>query len=107
MIFGSVKTDQCLVKFNDPTKGLNLFGLSIAVSIDTLAAGISLPAAGAPVFESVLIIGIVAAIATAIAMLLASRIRRLIGKRSEVFAGMILIGLGFKTLNEHLELVVF
>ena len=104
MITSAFKADQNRVEFSDPTKGFSLWGLSLAVSIDTLAAGISLPAAGAPIFISVLIISIAAALATAVAMLLAGRIMRLIGKRSEVFAGLILIGLGFKILNEHIKL---
>jgi putative Mn2+ efflux pump MntP len=87
----------------DPTRGLSLIGLSLAVSIDALAAGFTLAVERAPLLRSVVIIGLVAAAATALGMRLAGRVRRLAGKRCELFAGLILVGLGAKILVEHLS----
>ncbi|MFZ5433588.1 MAG: manganese efflux pump MntP family protein [Calditrichota bacterium] len=86
----------------DLTRGFSLVGLSVAVSIDALAAGVSLPAVEAPIFASGLIIGTVAATATLLAMRLSERISELFGKRCEIAAGLVLIGLGFYILYEHM-----
>ena len=85
----------------DPTRGWRLVGLSLAVSIDALAAGITLPAAGAPVGLAVTTFGVVAGLATMAAMRLAGHIARRVGSRVEVVAGLVLIGLGVKVLQDH------
>lgn len=86
----------------DPTTGLSLLALSVAVSIDALAAGVGLGAARAPILLSVITIGVVASAATMLAMILAGSIRAWTGKRCEFAAGLVLIGLGIKILIEHL-----
>jgi putative Mn2+ efflux pump MntP len=86
----------------DLTRGWSLVGLSVAVSIDALAAGITLPAAGAPIAQAVTMFGLVAGLATLLAMRLAGPIALRIGSRAEVVAGLVLIGLGVKILNDHL-----
>jgi putative Mn2+ efflux pump MntP len=85
----------------DPTRGWRLVGLSLAVSIDALAAGITLPAAGAPVGLAVTTFGVVAGLATLAAMRLARHIALRVGSRVEVLAGLVLIGLGVKILQDH------
>jgi len=90
-------------KQRDPTRGLTLIGLSLAVSIDALAAGFTLAVERAPLVLSVVVIGLVAAIATVVGMLFAGRVQRLVGRRCELFAGLVLIGLGTKILVEHLS----
>jgi putative Mn2+ efflux pump MntP len=89
----------------DLTRGWSLVGLSLAVSIDALAAGITLPAAGAPVGLAVTTIGLVAGLATLVAMRLAGPIARHIGSRVEIVAGVVLIGLGVKIVLEHTGLL--
>ena len=88
----------------DLTRGWSLVGFSVAVSIDALAAGVTLPAAGAPILPSVITIGLVAGLSTVVAVRLAARIAERLGARIEVAAGFVLIGLGFKVLVEHLGL---
>jgi putative Mn2+ efflux pump MntP len=85
----------------DLTRGWRLVGLSLAVSIDALAAGITLPAAGTPVGLAVTTFGVVAGLATMAAMRLAGHIARRVGSRVEVVAGLVLIGLGVKVLQDH------
>lgn len=89
----------------DLTRGWSLIGLSLAVSIDALAAGITLPATGAPIGLAVGTIGLVAGLATFVAMKVAGPIARRAGSRVEVVAGMVLIGLGLKILHEHTGLL--
>jgi putative Mn2+ efflux pump MntP len=86
----------------DLTRGWNLVGFSLAVSIDALAAGISLPAAGAPIALAVALFGIVTGLATLVAIRLAGSIAARLGSRIEMVAGVVLIALGLKILNEHI-----
>lgn len=105
MVYGAVASDSEQHANVDLTKGWKLVGLSIATSIDALAAGIGLAMSGAPIALSVTIIGLVAAAATAIAMLAAGTLLRGLGKKAEVAAGLVLILLGVKTLLEHLNVL--
>lgn len=86
----------------DLTKGMRMVGLSAAVSIDALAAGLLIEATDTPLVASVVIIGLVASAATVVAMLGASRFSDQVGKRAEVLGGIVLILLGTRTLVTHL-----
>jgi putative Mn2+ efflux pump MntP len=85
----------------DLTRGWSLMGLSVAVSIDALAVGVTLPAAGAPVGLAVATFGLVAGIATWVAMRLVAPVARRLGGRIEVVAGLVLIALGIRILQDH------
>lgn len=103
MIHGGIKGGgEETVECRDMTKGWTMIGLSTAVSIDALAAGVSLPTGQMPVGWSTALIGIVSAVGTLLAMLLAGRVGTAIGKRAEIVAGVVLIGIGIKTVFEHL-----
>jgi putative Mn2+ efflux pump MntP len=97
MVWGSFKPEGERVR-GDLTRGLSLVGLSIAVSIDALAAGFSLGVGEASIALSVVIIGVVAAVLTAVGMLIGGRLRGWVGKRCELAAGVVLIGLGIKVV---------
>ncbi len=98
MITGVFESKDGGKKMSDLTRGLPLIGLSLAVSIDALGAGIGLPAAKAPLVWSVVMIGVVTSLATFVAMLLAEKIRARAGRKIEVFAGIALILLGVRFL---------
>jgi manganese efflux pump family protein len=85
----------------DLTRGLSLVGLSLAVSIDALAAGVGLAALSVPVLSTVLLIGLVASLGTLMAFVLAGSIRHWVGRYAEYAAGVFLIGLGIKILIAH------
>jgi putative Mn2+ efflux pump MntP len=89
----------------DLTRGWSLVGFSLAVSIDALAAGVALPAAGAPILLAVTLFGIVTGFATFAAVRLAASIASRVGTRIEILAGLVLIGLGVKILNDHLHFI--
>ncbi|MBU0509905.1 manganese efflux pump MntP family protein [bacterium] len=89
----------------DITRGLPLIGLSLVVSLDALAAGVTLPAVEAPLMAAVLTIGVVSALATLIAMLLAGRISAALGRRCETVAGLVLIFLGLYIPIEHMDIL--
>jgi putative Mn2+ efflux pump MntP len=101
MIWSGLHNDPDEIPSGDLTRGWSLVGLSVAVSIDALAAGITLPAADAPIGLAVTMFGLVAGLATLVAMRFAGSIARHIGSRVEIVAGIVLIGLGVKIVLEH------
>jgi putative Mn2+ efflux pump MntP len=90
------------IKKSDPTKGLSLFVLSIATSLDALAVGLSLAALHAAIIYPAVIIGVVAFLTTVIGMKLGPVLGRIVGKRAELAGGLILILIGIKILADHL-----
>ncbi|MFO0750565.1 MAG: manganese efflux pump MntP family protein [Myxococcota bacterium] len=79
-----------------------LLPLAVATSIDALAAGVTLPLAGAPFAFTITAIGLVTAALSAAALLAGRRLGAHFGSRVEVLGGVILAGLGAKILIEHL-----
>ena len=77
--------------------------LAIATSIDALAAGFTLPLLGAPLGVSVLTIGVTTAILSALGLFAGHRFGAALGSRLDALGGLVLIGLGVKTLVEHLS----
>jgi putative Mn2+ efflux pump MntP len=93
---------------DDAAADANAFGLkvllllAIATSIDALGAGIVLPLMGAPLGLSLLTIGVTTAILSAAGLFLGHRFGSALGRRLDALGGLVLIGLGVKTLVEHL-----
>lgn len=79
-----------------------LFLLAIATSIDALAAGATLYFIKAPILIPALIIGVITFINSLIGFWSGYALRKFPSKWLEIFAGLILIGLGIKVLLEHL-----
>lgn len=87
---------------DDPFRCGVLFGLAVATSVDSFAAGIVLPMMEAPLFFSILLIGATAALLTALGLLAGRRFGTLLGRRLDALGGVVLLGLAVKTLVEHL-----
>lgn len=81
---------------SDPTKGLSLVALSLATSIDALGVGFTLGILGRPVLLPSLIIGLVAAAMTLIAMLLGGALPERFGRAADVAGGLILMGIAVR-----------
>ncbi|MCK5126054.1 MAG: manganese efflux pump [candidate division Zixibacteria bacterium] len=94
------KTDK--YRCEDPTKGFSLIILSIATSIDALAMGLSLALLGTEIIYPSIIIGIVAVVFTLIGMKAGNKIGQHWRARVAWIGGIILIGIGLKTLLDHL-----
>ena len=77
--------------------------LAIATSIDALAAGFALPLMGAPLGLSLLAIGLTTATLSALGLFAGHRFGAALGSRLDALGGVVLIGLGVKTLVEHLS----
>jgi manganese efflux pump family protein len=97
MIISALAEDQSRSEI-DLTKGFSLVGLSLAVSIDALAAGVGLAAVNVSAGMAISTIGIVSALATLTAMLIADKVGQKLGKYSELIAGIVLILLGVRIL---------
>jgi putative Mn2+ efflux pump MntP len=80
-----------------------MLALAIATSIDALAAGFTLPLLGAPLGLSLAAIGITTAGLSALGLFAGQRFGAALGKRLDVVGGLLLIGIGVKTLIEHLS----
>lgn len=79
----------------------SIFLLSIATSIDALAAGISFSLMNVDIFFAVAIIGLITMVLCYIWVVLAKKFSENIGSRAEIFGGIILICIGLKILIEH------
>ena len=97
MVKGSFQPEK-LRETVDLTRGFHLVGLSFVVSIDALAIGFTLGIENVSIVFAVMVIGIIAAVLTSVGMLIAGRIGLLFGKRVELVAGFVLIGLALKIL---------
>jgi manganese efflux pump family protein len=86
----------------DPFAYGTLFALAIATSIDAFAAGLSLPVLGAALLPSIATIGLTTAVLCGLGLFAGRRFGKMLGRRLDIVGGSILIGLGTKTLIEHL-----
>jgi len=87
----------------------DLFGLrimlvlAVATSIDAFAVGITLPMLNAPLVMSLVTIGTTTAVLSALALYAGRRFGAVLGKRLDVFGGLLLIALGVQILAQHLR----
>ncbi|HYP87799.1 MAG TPA: manganese efflux pump MntP family protein [Polyangiaceae bacterium] len=77
--------------------------LAIATSIDAFAAGVALPLMNAPLGVSLLAIGLTTATLSGLGLFAGHRFGAALGSRLDALGGLVLIGLGTKTLIEHLS----
>ncbi len=87
----------------DPTKGLTMVMLSVAVSIDALAVGLSLAVLHVTILFPAVIIGIVALVTTIAGLQIGQKISKFshLQMYTEILGGIVLIGIGLKILWEH------
>jgi putative Mn2+ efflux pump MntP len=81
-------------------KGLLL--LALATSIDAFAVGITLPMLNAPFVLSLVTIGVVTFVLSAVAVLVGKKLGAVLGSKLEVVGGLVLVVLGVRILVEHL-----
>ncbi len=102
MIWESFREEKDQAPAGDPTKGLSLFMLSLATSIDALAVGFSLALLNTRIFAAALLIGLITAAMTLGGMLFGKVIGLYLGNKVELIGGLILIAIGVKILAGHL-----
>ncbi len=85
-----------------------MFPLAIATSIDALAAGIALSSLGSvPIWLSALTIAAVTCLIAGFGVFIGAQFGSRFQKWAEIFGGIVLILLGYKTLAEHMGLFPF
>jgi putative Mn2+ efflux pump MntP len=82
----------------DPTRGWMLVSLSVATSIDALAAGMSIALMGVDILMPALVIGIVTASLCTVGIFTGGRIGRRYGRAAILLGGLVLIGIGLRIL---------
>jgi putative Mn2+ efflux pump MntP len=87
---------------NDPSRGWTLVLLSIVVSIDALAVGLSLGIIGVTIWVPAVVIGIVTGLVSWLGLRLGNKLGEKFGKRMEIAGGIVLILLGVRILLAHL-----
>jgi putative Mn2+ efflux pump MntP len=83
---------------SDPTRGLALIGLSVAVSIDALVVGFSLNCLGGELLMPAIIIGVVATAFSLLGLWLGRGMADKLEKSAYYLGGAILIAIGIKSL---------
>jgi manganese efflux pump family protein len=87
---------------SDPSRGWTLVLLSIAVSIDALAVGLSLGLIGVTIWYPAVVIGVVTGLVAWLGLRLGNKLGKKFGKRMEIAGGIILILIGVRIVVMHL-----
>jgi len=80
----------------------SLFLFSLAVSIDSVAIGLSFSLENVPILLPAVIIGVTALIFTFIGIIVGRRVGTKAGRWAEIIGGIILIGIGIQVLLNHI-----
>jgi manganese efflux pump family protein len=78
----------------DPTRGLTLVALSLATSLDALAAGLSMSLLKVDIVGPSAAVGLVAGTLTALGITFGSRVNQRWGRAAEVLGGLLLLAIG-------------
>ncbi len=97
MIISGMDKSETIHK-NDPSKGMTMVMLSIATSIDALAIGLSFAMLEVSIWYPSVMIGIVTAGMSLLAIRIGKGLGILFGKRMEILGGLILIFIGSRIL---------
>jgi len=97
MICSGMDSSQTAIK-KDPSRGMTMVMLSIATSIDALAIGLSLAMLDVNIWYPSVIIGVITAGLSLLAISIGKRLGVLFGKPMEIVGGLILIFIGSRIL---------
>jgi len=97
---GLSKSEEEISK--DPSRGWTMVMLSIAVSVDALAIGLSLAFLGVNIWTPALVIGLVTGALSLIGLLVGNGVGKRFGKPVEVLGGLALFGIGVRIVASHL-----
>jgi putative Mn2+ efflux pump MntP len=100
MIYGAARGEGA--EPPDPSRGWTLVMLSVAVSIDALAVGLSLGVLGISVWYPAFVIGLVTSILSLVGLRLGQDFGGRLGKPVEIIGGLVLIGIGVRIVLTHL-----
>ncbi|OGR04048.1 MAG: hypothetical protein A2511_10940 [Deltaproteobacteria bacterium RIFOXYD12_FULL_50_9] len=103
MIYEAIHGVDDQNKKADPTRGKTLVVLAVATSIDSLAVGLSFSLLKIEIIKPALIIGVVAALLTAVGLMLGRLLKTAsrLGAKVEIAGGLVLIAIGIRILFDH------
>lgn len=102
MLYEALSEGPSRFRAKDPTRGLPILVLSVATSIDAMAAGMSIAVLQQPVLTAAVIIGLTALALSLLAARAGPALGRWAGKSAEIAGGVILILIGIKILFDHM-----
>jgi putative Mn2+ efflux pump MntP len=100
MIYSALSGEES--KSADPSRGWTLVLLSVAVSVDALAVGLSLGLLGIFVWYPAIVIGVVTGLLSLIGLRLGNRLGKQFGRVVEIIGGFVLIGIGLQIVLSKL-----
>ena len=108
MLYDAIRTEgedaaSTPARTADPFHLRMLVLLALATSIDALVAGLTLPLLEVPPLMAALFIGLTTFVLSLAGVEVGRRFGDRLGQRLDLIGGLVLIGLGFKTLLEHLS----
>ncbi len=90
------------IQKNDPSRGMTMVMLSVATSIDALAVGLSLAMLDVNIWYPSIMIGVITAGMSLLAIQIGTKLGVAFGKQMEIFGGIVLILIGSRILFSHL-----
>lgn len=108
MLYDAIRTEtedveRTPARAADPFHLRMLILLALATSVDALVAGLTLPLLGVPPLLAALVIGLTTFALSLAGVEVGRRFGDRLGRKLDIIGGLVLIGLGFKTLLEHLS----
>lgn len=103
MLWEAWQGDDADTEAGDPFAWGRLIVLSVATSIDALAAGLTVAVIGQPVLVTIAVIGGTTTLLCLPAVRLGGRLGERWAKRAEAVGGLVLIGIGAKIVADHLH----
>jgi len=94
--------DEISKRGGDPTKGLILFLLAVATSIDAMAAGIAFAVIDVNIWIPAIVAGLSTFLLSLFGILCGGKLGKKFGDRIQIIGGLVLIGMGIKILIEHM-----
>ena len=102
MILEAIKPDHNKKKINALNFSVLLI-LSVATSIDALAAGLSFGCLNVYIFRAITVIGIITFILSLIGVFIGHKFGKFLENKVEIVGGLLLIAIGIKILVEHMS----
>ena len=100
------KDDECCTKPSSHSSS-SLILSAIATSLDAMAIGLGLAFLQVDIVHTAMTIGLMTMIMATIGMMIGRYVGPILGKKAEIIGGLVLIGIGFNILFEHLELFMY
>lgn len=104
MIFESFEKEE-ISKDIEYFKLKYLFTLTIATSLDAFGVGFTISILGYGLILPILLFGFATFVITISGFIFGKKLKQYLGKKIEIFGGIILILIGAKILFEHLEII--